>query len=60
MQDFVRSILLSEKSLKRGIVRPGMIEKYVEEHTSAKRDHAFQLWTLLMLELWFQRFIDKQ
>jgi len=60
MQDFVRSVLLSEKSLKRGIVRPSMIEKYVDEHTSAKRDHAFQLWTLLMLELWFQRFIDKQ
>lgn len=60
MKDFVRGVLLSEKSLKRGIVRPEMIEKYVEEHTSARRDHSFQIWTLLMLELWFQRFIDQQ
>ncbi len=60
MKDFVRGVLLSEKSLKRGIVRPEMIEKYVEEHTSAKRDHSFQIWTMLMLELWFQRFIDRQ
>jgi asparagine synthase (glutamine-hydrolysing) len=58
MKNFVREILLSEKSLNRGIVKPKMIEKYVREHTSAERDHAFQLWTLLMLELWFQRFID--
>jgi asparagine synthase (glutamine-hydrolysing) len=58
MKDFVREILLSERSLNRGIVKRGMIEKYVREHTSAERDHAFQLWTLLMLELWFQRFID--
>ena len=58
MKDFVRGVLLSEKSLKRGIIKPEIIEKYVHEHISAKRDHAFQLWTLLMLELWFQRFID--
>ncbi len=58
MKDFVRGILLSERSLTRGIIRPEIIERYVNEHTSATRDHSFQLWTLLMLELWFQRFID--
>jgi asparagine synthase (glutamine-hydrolysing) len=58
MKDFVRGVLLSEKSLKRGIAKPEMIEKYVNEHTESVRDHTFQIWTLLMLELWFQRFID--
>ncbi len=59
MKDFVRGVLLSEKSLKRGIIKPDILERYVNEHISAKRDHAFQLWTLLMLELWFQQFIDR-
>lgn len=58
MKDFARAVLLSEKSLRRGIAKPEMIEKYVREHTEAERDHAFQIWTLLMLELWFQSFID--
>jgi asparagine synthase (glutamine-hydrolysing) len=58
MKDFVRDSLLSETALKRGIVKPEMIRKYVEEHIAGSRDHAFQIWTLLMLELWFQRFID--
>ncbi len=58
MKDFVRAVLLSEKSLRRGIIKPEMLEKYVGEHTSGERDHAAKLWTLLMLELWFQRFID--
>jgi asparagine synthase (glutamine-hydrolysing) len=58
MKDFVRGVLLSENSLKRGIARPEMIERYVNEHTEGRRDHTFQVWTLLMLELWFQRFID--
>jgi asparagine synthase (glutamine-hydrolysing) len=58
MKDFVREILLSEESLNRGIIKPEAIERYVNEHVNAERDHSFQLWTLLMLELWFKRFID--
>jgi asparagine synthase (glutamine-hydrolysing) len=58
MKDFVRGVLLSEKALARGIVKREMLERYVSEHTCGERDHAFQIWTLLMLELWFQRFID--
>ncbi len=58
MKNFVREILLSEKSLDRGIIKREMLERYVSEHTNAERDHTPQIWTLLMLELWFQRFID--
>ena len=58
MKDFVRDSLLSPTALKRGIVRPGVIEKHVNEHIDGGRDHSYQIWTLLMLELWFQRFID--
>ncbi|MCY7375612.1 MAG: asparagine synthase (glutamine-hydrolyzing) [Pyrinomonadaceae bacterium] len=58
MKNFVREILLSEKSLNRGIARREVVEKYVDDHTNARRDYAFQIWTLLMLELWFQKFID--
>ena len=58
MKDFVRGVLLSESSLTRGIIKPEMIEKYVNEHTKGDFDHAFQIWSLLMMELWFQRFID--
>jgi len=58
MKEFVREVLLSEKALGRGVIRPDMMQKYVAEHTNGERDHAFQVWTLLMLELWFQRFID--
>jgi asparagine synthase (glutamine-hydrolysing) len=58
MKAFVSEVLLSDASLKRGIIRPEMVSKHLEEHTSGKVDHAFQLWTLLMLELWFRQFID--
>jgi asparagine synthase (glutamine-hydrolysing) len=58
MKGFVQEVLLSEASLNRGVIKPEMLRKYVDEHTSGDRDHAFRIWTLLMLELWYQRFID--
>ena len=58
MREFMKEVLLSERSLKRGVSKPEIVKKYVREHTTGKQDHTFQIWSLLMLELWFQKFID--
>ncbi|HEX8844387.1 MAG TPA: asparagine synthase (glutamine-hydrolyzing) [Pyrinomonadaceae bacterium] len=58
MQGFVRETLLSEKAARRGFFKPESVRRMVEGHIDGKQDFAHQLWTLLMLELWFQRFID--
>ncbi|HEX8071728.1 MAG TPA: asparagine synthase (glutamine-hydrolyzing) [Pyrinomonadaceae bacterium] len=55
---FLRTTLLSERSLRRGLFRPERLTHIVTEHTEGRRDYAHQLWTLLMLELWYERFID--
>ncbi|MEZ5347167.1 MAG: asparagine synthase (glutamine-hydrolyzing) [Pyrinomonadaceae bacterium] len=59
MKDFVKETLLSERSAKRGIIKPEILERYIREHTNREVDHTHQIWTLLMLELWFQEFIDQ-
>jgi asparagine synthase (glutamine-hydrolysing) len=58
MKDFVNEVLLSEKALNRGIFKPAAVKSLIERHASAKEDLTFPVWSLLMLELWFQRFID--
>ena len=58
MQGFLRESLLSERASRRGLFRPEVVRRMVELHTRGERDHTHQLWTLLMLELWFQRFVD--
>jgi len=58
LQPFLRETILSDKALKRGLLRPEEVQRIVELHTRGERDYANQLWTLLMMELWFQRFID--
>jgi asparagine synthase (glutamine-hydrolysing) len=58
LQPFLRETILAEASLKRGFFKPEVVKRLVELHTRGERDYSHQLWTLLMLELWFQRFID--
>lgn len=58
MQSFLRETLLSQKALGRGLFKPDAVKQLVELHTRGERDYAHQLWTLLMLELWFGRFVD--
>ncbi|MDD5097232.1 MAG: asparagine synthase (glutamine-hydrolyzing) [Candidatus Omnitrophica bacterium] len=58
LKDFLKTTLLSETSLKRGYFKTDTIKGMVEGHIEGEADYSFQLWTLLMLELWHQRFID--
>ncbi|MER3428145.1 MAG: asparagine synthase (glutamine-hydrolyzing) [Pyrinomonas sp.] len=58
LRPFLEETVLSEKALKRGLFKPETVRRFVAEHVSGRRDHSHQLWTLLMLELWFEKFID--
>ena len=58
LKGFLREILLSQSSLNRGYFKPEVIKNMVNQHIEKRVDYTFQLWSLLMLELWHQRFID--
>ena len=56
LKGFLKDILLSPESLTRGYFKPEKIKYMIYHHTSGQEDWSFQLWALLMLELWHQRF----
>ncbi len=58
MQPFLREIVLSDRALARGLFKPASLRRIVDDHVDARADHEHRLWSLLMLELWFERFID--
>jgi asparagine synthase (glutamine-hydrolysing) len=39
----------------RGLLRPERIDRLVVEHRTGRANREFRLWTLMALELWFQR-----
>ena len=58
MKTFLCDTLLSEKALSRGLFDRDKVRQIVDQHVEHKVDHDQRLWSLLMLELWFERFID--
>lgn len=58
LKGFLADTILSEKAHARGYFVPDVVRRIVDQHTDGTRDHAPQLWTLLMLELWHREFID--
>ena len=46
--------LAGQRFLNRGIVSPEFLRQILREHDTGRRDNSYWLWSLLMLELWFQ------
>lgn len=58
LQSFSTDMLLSEKAVNRGFFDPKVVKRLIEDQKHDLKDNSWKIWTLLMLELWFQRFID--
>jgi asparagine synthase (glutamine-hydrolysing) len=58
MKDFAYDTLLSARARQRGLVKPEFVRTMLDEHRAGVRSHHTRLWALLMLELWFEMWID--
>lgn len=52
-------VVLSRRALERGLLVPAAIENLLAEHHRGHTDHGARLWSLMMLELWHRRYIDR-
>jgi asparagine synthase (glutamine-hydrolysing) len=52
-------VLLDEAALGRGIFRRDQLRTLVAEHEQGIGEHGHRVWTLLMLELWFATYVDR-
>ncbi|MBI1747125.1 MAG: asparagine synthase (glutamine-hydrolyzing) [Acidobacteria bacterium] len=51
-------VLLSKTARSRGYFNPQFIQRMIDEHVTGARQWHYQLWNLLLLELWHRAFID--
>jgi asparagine synthase (glutamine-hydrolysing) len=58
LQSLVPSVLLTDRFDTRGIFSRPALTALWEEHQAGRVNHAQRLWAVLMLEFWFQEFID--
>jgi asparagine synthase (glutamine-hydrolysing) len=60
LKDYVYEILLDSRSLNRGYFTPEGIRRLLEDHISQNNDHSAKIWALLILEMWFRVFMDRE
>ena len=58
LRGFLSGTLLHPRATQRDIIKPEYTRQMIDQHLTGERDWSNRLWALLMLELWFQRFID--
>jgi len=51
--------LFGERQIReRGLFRPEVVRRYVDEHDASRHDWSMQIWQLLILESWMRLFLD--
>jgi asparagine synthase (glutamine-hydrolysing) len=58
LRERVRGTLTEARTMQRGFIEPRYVKLLLDEHERGRRDHATELWTLFMLELWQRKFVD--
>ena len=59
LRGLLRDTLLSQRAAQRRLFRPEAVKELLDEHDTGRGDHGPRLWALLMLELWWRRFLDQ-
>jgi asparagine synthase (glutamine-hydrolysing) len=55
LRDWAEELLAEHRLAQQGLLRPGPVRHAWSEHLAGHRDHAFRLWTILMLQAWLDR-----
>ncbi len=58
LKEMVDDLLSARQIQQRGLFRPEVVRRFVEEHRSGRQDWSMQLWQFITLELWMQTFLD--
>jgi len=59
LKDFFYQNILEGGLSNRNIFNTKYINNIYKQHINNKNDYSLQLWSLLVLEIWFKEFIDK-
>ena len=57
LSPLLNSLLASDRLKRQGLFRPEEVARRIVEHEAGARDHRKPLWTLLMFQLWHDRWL---
>jgi asparagine synthase (glutamine-hydrolysing) len=60
LREFVQDSLAEETVRRRGLFRPDRVTRLVQDHLTGRAEASNKILVLLMMELWFERFVDRR
>jgi asparagine synthase (glutamine-hydrolysing) len=57
LNPLMRDMLAPDRLRSQGLFEPDYVERLIREHEAGKASHHKELWTLLVFQLWFDRFL---
>jgi asparagine synthase (glutamine-hydrolysing) len=58
LKDYVLATLTQERLARHDLFRPDAVRNLLESHYSGAANRGNQIWNLLMLQLWWERYVD--
>ena len=58
LKELLLDYLSSDRLRKEGLFNLSFVEKRIKEHLSGKVNHQYRLWSLLMWEMWRERWLN--
>lgn len=58
LRDYVGDLLTSQTFRERGIYQQKVVQQWLDDHQSGRRDNHRELWLLIVLEQWMRMFSD--
>jgi asparagine synthase (glutamine-hydrolysing) len=58
LKELLLDYLSSDRLRKEGLFNLSFVEKRIKEHLSGKANHQYRLWSLLMWEMWRERWLN--
>jgi asparagine synthase (glutamine-hydrolysing) len=57
LRTYVRATLALDRVARHGLFRTSAIQALLDEHYSGVANHGNQIWSLLMFQLWWERYV---
>jgi len=59
LKDLLLEYLSTERLKREGFFNADLVEKKVREHLSGRTNHQYRLWSLLMWQMWRERWLTR-
>ena len=59
LKDLMLDYLSADRLKQKGVFDPSFVDEKIKEHISGRMNHQYRLWSLLMWEMWQERWIGR-